>query len=270
MSQTKKQKQSTSAQPVDHVKALASTLEDILKARGVAIGHRNALHAVSALAGHPNFHALLNTLKSLGVSVGHLNALHAVTALAEHPSYKALQARGSQEPTPAPAMTLTLSRFTASLRQREASTTTVTIPPEGLQDILDHAVQIGLAVEHGHSPLRFTDELHNALETYGVLQACYEAPEAGSLASPEAILAFLETFGLEILEDSDQPGCYCWQAPTDVSEVSFPTRADAIADAWSTVEFYTMQATGTSLDAWEQMDDTRKRELIAEYFASES
>ncbi len=265
MSQTK---QHPSAQPVDHVKALASTLEDILKARGVPIGHRNALHAVSALAGHANFHVLLSTLKSLGVSVGHLNALHAVTALAEHPSYKALQARGSQEPSPAaePGLTLTLSKFLPSLRHHPSETVQVQLSQEAVQDILDNAVQIALAVAHDEDETRFTGAIYEAVSARGLLERCYVAPSEGSLATNEARLAFMEEFGIAVFDDSNQPGCYGWSSPTDASEVSLPTFAAAIADAWDTLEFGVLDFADISPEEWAQMDDARKREVIIEYF----
>lgn len=58
---------------------------------------------------------------------------------------------------------------------------------------------------------------------------------AQSAADEEVVqtkLAALEEVGYVVLEDTDQEGLYLWMAPSDGSEISYPTRKEAIESAW--------------------------------------
>lgn len=80
---------------------------------------------------------------------------------------------------------------------------------------------------------------------------------------------FLEDLGYEITPDSDQPGLWCWIAPTDNCEISYHSDVEALEGAWFDAQSQVMGILDISTEQWELLSFEQQKAKIIEVLSGE-
>jgi hypothetical protein len=80
----------------------------------------------------------------------------------------------------------------------------------------------------------------------------------------EGIFDLLDSCGVEIKEDGDQPGLWVWIGPTDGCESSFESEVEAVDSAWQEVCRQVMRAKAILESDWDLIGFEEQRSHIKE------
>lgn len=97
--------------------------------------------------------------------------------------------------------------------------------------------------------------------------ADYYCPDEGDVevaggSYPSIVEETLERCGYDITEDSDQPGMWVWMAPSDACEVSFQSKDEAIAAAWTDAVEQAKSILDIPVDLWRDFDLNEAAEKV--------
>lgn len=93
------------------------------------------------------------------------------------------------------------------------------------------------------------------------------AEAAANEEDAQVKLAALEDGGYTVVSDSDQEGMFLWMAPTDASEISYSTRAEAIESAWADAVEQVLSIADMSPEFFSSLTLAQQCEIVRENLA---